>query len=67
MIGKIRDVEWIPSLHTQEGLDEAERDWKPNQAFIKSLIEEWESLKLIIENKDYLWVIRNLCIIKINK
>ncbi|OAB38329.1 hypothetical protein [Paenibacillus glacialis] len=55
MIGKIRGVEWIPSLHTQEGLDEAERDWKPNQEFIKSLIEEWEIPKLIIENKDYLW------------
>ncbi|AJS59316.1 hypothetical protein [Paenibacillus sp. IHBB 10380] len=55
MIGKIRGVEWIPSLHTQEGLDEAERDWKPNQEFIKSLLEEWEIPKLIIENKDYLW------------
>ncbi|OAB47190.1 hypothetical protein [Paenibacillus antarcticus] len=55
MIGKIRGVEWIPSLHTPEGLDEAERDWKPNQEFIKSLVEEWEIPKLIIENKDYLW------------
>ncbi|OAB28383.1 hypothetical protein PMSD_22960 [Paenibacillus macquariensis subsp. defensor] len=55
IIGKIRGVEWIPSLHTQEGLDEAERDWKPNQEFIKSLIEEWQIPKLIIENKDYLW------------
>jgi len=55
MIGEIRGVEWIPSLHTQEGLDEAERDWKPNQEFIKSLIEEWQIPKLIIENKDYLW------------
>lgn len=55
ILGKIRGVEWIASLHTQEGLDEAERDWKPNQEFIKSLIEEWEIPKLIIENKDYLW------------
>jgi len=55
MIGKIRGVEWIPSLLTQEGLDEAERDWKPNQEFIRSLIEEWQIPKLIIENKDYLW------------
>ncbi|MGO4532840.1 hypothetical protein AB4Z30_27465 [Paenibacillus sp. 2TAF8] len=55
ILGKIRGVEWIASLHTQEGLDEAERDWKPNQEFMKSLIEEWEIPKLIIENKDYLW------------
>ena len=55
ILGKIRGAKWIPSLHTQEGLDEAERDWKPNQEFIKSLIEEWEIPKLIIENKDYLW------------
>ncbi|MEC0094186.1 hypothetical protein [Paenibacillus macquariensis] len=26
MMGEIRGVEWIPSLHTLEGLDEAERD-----------------------------------------
>jgi len=54
-ISEVRGEEWIPSLRTKEGLDEAERDWKPNQEFIKSLIGDWNIPKLIINNKEYLW------------
>lgn len=55
-ICKIRGNEWGPvSMHTDEDFREAGQLWGDSQKFVRSMIDQWDIPKLIIENKDYLW------------
>ncbi|PWW06553.1 thymidylate kinase [Paenibacillus cellulosilyticus] len=52
----VRGNEWGPvSLHTDEDFREAGALWGASQAFVRSVVDEWDIPKLIIENRDYTW------------
>ncbi|WP_154665880.1 hypothetical protein [Paenibacillus pinihumi] len=55
-ICNIRGNEWGPvSLHTDEDFREAGELWGSSQAFVRSVVDEWQIPKLIIENTSYDW------------
>lgn len=50
----VRGNDWGP-LHTDEEFKQASEVWGKSQSFVRTVIDQWEVPKLIIENSEYLW------------
>lgn len=56
-ICSMRGNEWGPvSLHTDDDFREVGNLWSGSQAFVRTIVDSWDIPKIIIENKDYLWL-----------